>query len=88
MDRITRWRLTWWLSGSPDKTRSQWYSHKCKLCAAKRAQALAYVMADLARADHGTSRWSIARVIGHLTEPVIVGNSSTIGDTLLKRHAC
>lgn len=87
MNTAKRWYLQWWISGDDGKSRHRWYSHYCKLCAAKRAYDLGCVMADLAKVDRSNVRWTIATVRGHLTEPTIIASSGSVSLKVLKHHA-
>ena len=83
----TRWRISFWNAANPTGVRRIWHYEQCKLCACDYAYALADAMAQVDNLKTTDSQWTLARIVGHLTEPTIVCNSGSISRHLAKRHA-
>jgi hypothetical protein len=84
---LIRWRLTAEFPPPSQVEIKQWYTHECKLCAAKRASQLATALEMRWDKPPGTARWSVGRYSGHLQGTEIVASDATIGERVMKRHA-
>lgn len=82
-----RWRITVTFFGYPELTRKYWYSHKCKLCAARRAAKMAEAVTKTVPSKYGVARWDLAVTKGHLTEPTIVMTSESPTGRIVVKHA-